>query len=82
MVVADTSPLNYLVLIHQINLLPDLYVITPAVREHGYAVVRADLSAEPGIVTVHVIQHLRYYMLRCAPAAPRWSRSYSMLELR
>ena len=25
MVVADTSPLNYLVLIHQINLLPDLY---------------------------------------------------------
>lgn len=34
------------------------YVITPAVREHGYAVVRADLSAEPGIVTVHVIQHL------------------------
>lgn len=25
MVVADTSPLNYLVLIHQINLLPDLF---------------------------------------------------------
>jgi predicted nucleic acid-binding protein len=25
MIVADTSPLNYLVLIHQINLLPDLY---------------------------------------------------------
>ncbi len=25
MVVADTSPLNYLVLIHQINLLPNLY---------------------------------------------------------
>ena len=25
MVVADTSPLNYLVLIHQINLLPELY---------------------------------------------------------
>lgn len=25
MVVADTSPLNYLILIHQINLLPDLY---------------------------------------------------------
>jgi len=31
MIVADTSPLNYLVLIHQINLLPDLYgrVLTP-----------------------------------------------------
>jgi predicted nucleic acid-binding protein len=25
MIVADTSPLNYLVLIHQINLLPNLY---------------------------------------------------------
>ena len=25
MVVADTSPLNYLVLVHQINLLPELY---------------------------------------------------------
>lgn len=25
MIVADTSPLNYLVLIHQINLFPDMY---------------------------------------------------------
>ena len=34
------------------------YVITPAVDDYGYTVIRADLSAEPGVVTIHIIQHL------------------------
>src|SRR5262245_16893228 len=34
------------------------YVITPAVDAFKYSVNRADLAAQPGIVTVHVIQHL------------------------
>jgi len=34
------------------------YVIEPAVADSGMLVTRADLAAQPGIVTVHVIQHL------------------------
>jgi hypothetical protein len=34
------------------------YVIKPAVESFDYTVDRADLSMQPGIVTVHVIQHL------------------------
>ena len=34
------------------------YVISPAVRGYGYVVIRADISAEPGVVTIHIIQHL------------------------
>jgi hypothetical protein len=34
------------------------YVIKPAVVSAGYEIYRADLAAQPGIVTVHVIQHL------------------------
>lgn len=34
------------------------YVIKKAVEKYGYSVYRADLDAQPGIVTIHVIQHL------------------------
>lgn len=34
------------------------YLIFPATKDFKYQVSRADLSAQPGIVTVHVIQHL------------------------
>jgi hypothetical protein len=34
------------------------YVIRPALASLGFDISRADLAAQPGIVTVHVIQHL------------------------
>jgi hypothetical protein len=34
------------------------YLIGPALAGSGMAITRADLAAQPGIVTVHVIQHL------------------------
>jgi len=34
------------------------YIVKPSVEDLGYRVERADISAEPGIVTVNVIQHL------------------------
>ncbi len=34
------------------------FIIRPAVEPLGYEVKRADLASQPGIVTIHVIQHL------------------------
>ena len=50
MVVADTSPLNYLILIHQINLLPDLYgrvLIPESVLKELSAIETPQLGNEP-----------------------------------
>ena len=63
--VADTSPLNYLILIHQETLLPTLYarvMIPPAVygellRSETPEVVRQWLAQPPGWLTIQSPQH-------------------------
>jgi hypothetical protein len=58
--VADTSPLNYLILVHQETLLPTLYarvVVPPAVygellRSETPEVVRQWLAQPPGWLTI------------------------------
>jgi predicted nucleic acid-binding protein len=65
LVVADTSPLNYLVIIHQDTLLPALYtrvVIPPAVyrellRSETPEVVRQWLAHPPAWLTIQSPQH-------------------------
>ena len=65
LVVADTSPLNYLIIIHQETLLPALYtrvVIPPAVyrellRSETPEVVRQWLAHPPAWLTIQPPQH-------------------------
>ena len=62
-VVADTSPLNYLVLLGEVEILPKLFghvVVPAAVRDelrsmHAPATVQAWIVSPPGWVQIHVV---------------------------